>query len=137
MKKLLPWVLRLVPAIILLQTLTFKFTAHPDSVALFAQLGVEPFGRIGIGVFELIAGILLLIPATSRFGAFLAVGLMLGAVASHLFVLGISYNGDGGALFGMALITLIAAALIVYRERTQLITDLNGLLGRKAVVAAK
>lgn len=137
MKKLLSWVLRLVPAIILLQTLTFKFTAHPDSVALFSELGVEPFGRIGIGVFELIVGMLLLIPVTSRFGALLAVGLMFGAVASHLFVLGISYNGDGGALFGMAVITLIAAAFIVYRERARLFADLNGLLGRKAVVGAE
>ncbi len=102
MKNLLSWSLRIIPAIILLQTLAFKFTAHPDSVALFTQLGLEPIGRIGIGSLELVAGILLLIPATSRFGALLASGLMFGAVASHLTILGINYNGDGGALFAMA-----------------------------------
>ena len=136
MKKLLSWVLRLVPAIILLQTLAFKFTAHPDSVALFTQLGLEPFGRIGIGVFELIAGILLLIPAVTRFGALLSVGLMAGAIGSHLFILGINYNGDGGTLFGMAVVVLVTAAILVYRERATLLSDLRSLLGQNATTSA-
>lgn len=136
MKNLLPWALRLVAAIILLQTLAFKFTAHPDSVALFTQLGVEPFGRIGIGVFELIAGVLLLIPKTTRYGALLAVGLMLGAIASHLFILGINYNGDGGALFGMAVVVLLSSAALVYLERSILLSDLQKFRRKQDLAAA-
>ncbi|MGB3616924.1 MAG: DoxX family protein [Catalinimonas sp.] len=114
----LDWVLRVVPALILLQTLFFKFTAHPDSVYLFTQVGVEPWGRITLGVFELIAAVLLLIPATARFGALISVGMMVGAIGAHLFQLGIVVNGDGGSLFALAVTTLLfsAAVFLVRRE---------------------
>ena len=49
-KSIFSLVLRLVPAIILLQTLYFKFSAAPESVFIFEQLGLEPWGRIGLGV---------------------------------------------------------------------------------------
>ena len=89
MKKAISWIVRLAAAIILLQTLYFKFTAHPQSVELFTKLGVEPWGRIGTGVMELITGILLLLPATAFIGCFLGLGIMSGAILSHLLVLGI------------------------------------------------
>jgi uncharacterized membrane protein YphA (DoxX/SURF4 family) len=85
--KILLWVLRIVPAFIMLQTLYFKFTAHPDSVQLFEKLGAGTAGRLGIGTMELIASVLLLIPKTTKFGALIAVGLMGGAIGSHLFIL--------------------------------------------------
>lgn len=95
--------LRFIAAIILIQTLFFKFTAHPDSVYIFSTLGLEPFGRIGIGILELIAAGLLIYPRLAWAGAILALGLMSGAIFSHLTSLGIEVQGDGGLLFALAL----------------------------------
>ncbi|XLS28314.1 DoxX family protein [Flavobacteriaceae bacterium M23B6Z8] len=119
-KKYLPLVLRIATAIILIQTLRFKFTAHPDSVYIFTEIGLEPFGRIGIGVLELIAAILLLIPRTIWLGAILTVGIIGGAIMSHLTILGIEVRGDGGTLFGMAILTFTLAAIILYIYRVQI-----------------
>ena len=83
------WILRIVAALILLQTLFFKFTAAPESVYIFTKVGLEPYGRIGSGVAELIAAIFILIPATTWVGAGLALAVMFGAIFSHLTVLGI------------------------------------------------
>jgi uncharacterized membrane protein YphA (DoxX/SURF4 family) len=113
-------ILALVAAIILLQTLFFKFTAHPDSVYIFTQLGMEPYGRIGIGVMELITAILLLIPQTRAFGAVVGVGIISGALFFHLTKLGINVNNDGGKLFGLALATFICCAVLVVLERKKL-----------------
>ena len=88
-KNVFYWILRLVAAIILLQTLFFKFTASPESVYIFSTIGMEPWGRIGVGIQELIASVLLLIPRTTAFGAVLGAGLMGGALFFHFTVLGI------------------------------------------------
>ena len=116
---IISWVLRIIAAGILLQTLYFKFTAHPESVALFTKLGVEPWGRIATGVLELITGILLLLPSTAFLGGFLAMGLMLGAIASHLLVIGIESQGDGGELFILAIIVLKLSIIIQVLHRKQ------------------
>jgi uncharacterized membrane protein YphA (DoxX/SURF4 family) len=126
--KILLWVLRIVPAFIMLQTLYFKFTAHPDSVQLFETLGAGTAGRLGIGTMELIASVLLLIPKTTKFGALIAVGLMGGAIGSHLFILGINYNGDGGTLFGMAVVAFLTSLVLVWLYKGELM----GLIQRKA-----
>ncbi|WP_431157490.1 DoxX family membrane protein [Winogradskyella poriferorum] len=110
-------ILRIAVAIILIQTLRFKFTAHPDSVYIFETVGLEPFGRIGIGILELIAGILLLIPKSVWMGASLSLGLMAGAIMMHLTQLGIEVKGDGGILFYTALITFTLSGIILYSER--------------------
>merc|ERR1712038_427946 len=96
MKKYIPLTLRIAVAIILIQTLRFKLTGHEDSVWIFEQVGLEPFGRIGIGIAEIIAGILLLIPKTVWAGAAMTVGIIGGAVMMHLTILGIEvpYNGE-------------------------------------------
>src|SRR5438874_13744844 len=99
----LSWLLRIAAAIILLQTLFFKFTAAPESVYIFTKVGAEPWGRIGSGVVELIAAILLIVPRTTWMGAVLGMGVMAGAIASHLSILGIEVQGDGGLLFALAL----------------------------------
>ena len=129
-KKYLLVVLRIAAAIILLQTLYFKFTAQPESVLLFTKLGVEPWGRIGTGVIELIAGALLIYGPTSIFGALLGVGLMSGAIASHLFVLGIESQGDGGQLFMLAIIVLICCISILILDREKLFLLINKLKGK-------
>jgi uncharacterized membrane protein YphA (DoxX/SURF4 family) len=111
------WLLRIIAALILLQTLYFKFTAHPQSVKLFTEIGLEPWGRIGTGVFELIASILILIPRTTVFGAALGLGLMSGAIYFHLTKLGIYFDGDP-VLFIYAVIVFVCCLtlLIIYRE---------------------
>lgn len=114
------WIVKLVAVIILVQTLYFKFTAAEESVYIFQTLGIEPFGRIGSGVVELIASILILIPKTTLLGAFLALGTMLGAIFSHIFVLGIEVQNDGGTLFILAVVTLISCLLLVYAERNKI-----------------
>lgn len=119
LKTLMIWLSRVIAAVIMLQTLYFKFTAHPESVGLFTELGVEPWGRIGTGVIELIASILILIPTTSYFGALLAVGLMAGAIGAHLTILGVSYGGNP-LLFIYAVIVLGASLVILYFEREKI-----------------
>ncbi len=113
-KTIIFWGARIIAALILLQTLYFKFTGHPESVALFSKLGVEPWGRIATGIFELIAGVLLLLPATAFFGGLLGVGLMFGAIGSHLFVIGIESQGDGGYLFMLAILVLVLSSVVVW-----------------------
>ncbi len=120
MKKHLPIVLRIVVAIILLQTLRFKFTAHPDSVYIFSKVGMEPIGRIIIGILELIASILLLIPKTIWAGALLTLGIISGALIMHLTKIGIEVNNDGGLLFITALITFALSAIILYIYRNDI-----------------
>ncbi len=103
---------RFVAAGILMQTLFFKFSGASESVWIFTQLGVEPFGRIGSGVVELIAAILLISGKYSRLGALLAGGTMLGAVFSHIFVLGFEVQNDGGFLFILALLVLVCSLFV-------------------------
>ena len=117
MNKKLLLILRIIVALILIQTLRFKFTAHPDSVYIFTKVGLEPFGRIGIGVLELISAILILIPRTIWVGAGLTLAILGGAIMMHLTQLGIEINNDGGTLFYMALGTFIMSAIILFDQR--------------------
>ena len=118
-------VLRVIVAIILLQTLYFKFSAHPDSIHIFETVGMEPWGRIGTGIVELIAGILLLIPRTSWIGAGMAFGVISVAVVMHLTLLGIEVNSDGGQLFYMALFVFIASGIILWFEKDKILAILK------------
>jgi uncharacterized membrane protein YphA (DoxX/SURF4 family) len=120
MKNAIFWILRLVAAVIMLQTLFFKFTAAEESVYIFSTLGIEPWGRIGTGVIELIASVLLLIPSTTAFGALLGVGVMSGALMSHLTKLGIVVQGDHGLLFIYALLVFTCCLILAYSFRQQL-----------------
>ena len=131
MNKLIFWAIRIVPAIIMLQTLYFKFSAAPEPIHIFTTLlgKYEAFGRIGTGVIELIAGFLLLYPKTSVFGAIFGAGTMAGAVFSHLFVLGINVQyydaeshliNDKGSLFISALVTLLCCGIIIVQQRNYL-----------------
>ena len=119
MKKFI-FALRLIAALILLQTLWFKFSGAPESVAIFTRLNAEPYGRWFAGFCELIASVLLLLPPTQIFGALMACGIMAGAILSHIFVLGISVDNDHGFLFALALVVLACSALIVGLQRDQL-----------------
>jgi hypothetical protein len=107
------WVGQITAAVILGQTLFFKFTGAPESKYIFSTLGIEPWGRIGTGVLELITVVLLLFPRTAVLGAVLAIGLMGGAIMSHLTRLGIEVQGDHGLLFALAVTVLLAAAAVL------------------------
>lgn len=120
-------ILRLVVAIIFLQTLYFKFTAHPDSVYIFSALGLEPYGRIGLGVVELITSILLFIPRTKVIAIFLSLGIISGAIVSHLMVLGVSVKGDGGNLFLLAIVVFVAALALLVLHRKEVVSLIKNL----------
>jgi uncharacterized membrane protein YphA (DoxX/SURF4 family) len=120
-KNILYWILRLIAAIIMLQTLFFKFSAAPESVYIFTTLGMEPWGRIGIGVLELIASLLILYPRTTAFGAVLGAGLMAGAIFFHLTKLGIEVQGDGGQLFIYAALVLVSSLILAIAYKCQIL----------------
>lgn len=126
---IISWILRIVAAGIMLQTLYFKFTGHEQSVRLFTELGMEPWGRIGTGVFELIASILILYPRTTGWGAALGLGLMAGAIFFHITRLGIKFDGDYG-LFTLAVIAFVTCLILLAINREQLLVLLKN--GRTA-----
>lgn len=117
MKTSITLLVRIGVALILLQTLFFKFSGAAESVYIFSSLGIEPVGRIGSGVVELIAAILLFVPNLIWLGAGLALGVISGAIFSHLTVLGIVILGDGGTLFALALIVFVGSAYILWTQR--------------------
>ncbi|NUM73800.1 DoxX family protein [candidate division KSB1 bacterium] len=117
---IISWALRLVAAGILLQTLFFKFTGAEESKYIFSTLGLEPWGRIGSGVVELIAAVLLLVPRTVTLGALLASGVMSGAILSHLTLLGIEVKNDRGLLFALAIAVLLASLGVLYIHRYEI-----------------
>ena len=120
MKKVGILILKWLPAIILLQTLYFKFTASPESVYIFEKLGMEPAGRLGTGILELVASILLLLPKTTVFGALLGLGMMMGAIVSHIFVLGIEVQDDSGLLFALATVTALCCIALLFLKKEEL-----------------
>ncbi len=126
------WILRLLAAVIMLQTLFFKFSASEESVYIFSTIGMEPWGRIGTGVMELITAILILIPRTTAVGALLAIGLMSGAMFFHFTKLGIDVKGDGGQLFIYALLVFISSAVLLFIHQSQIKQLLNVLLPKRS-----
>ena len=114
------WLFQIVAAVILAQTLFFKFSGAEESKFIFMTLGIEPWGRLATGLFELIAVVLLLTPRLAAFGGLLAAGLMAGAIFSHLTILGLVVKDDGGLLFGLAVTTFFSSALVVWLRRGQL-----------------
>lgn len=117
--KRLSWALRIIAALIMLQTLYFKFTAHPDSVYIFTEIGMEPAGRIGSGIAELIASVLLLIPATAGVGAILGLGVISGAIFYHLTSLGIEVQGSSD-LFFLAVVVFVCCAAVAWLHRKEI-----------------
>ena len=123
--KILLIVLRVVAAVILLQTLFFKFSGAEESIYIFTTVGMEPWGRIGSGIAELIAGVLLLWPRYYHLGALIGLGVISGAIFFHLTILGIEVQGDGGQLFYYALIVFISSLILVIYRKDQLLQDLK------------
>ncbi|HKQ06484.1 MAG TPA: DoxX family protein [Blastocatellia bacterium] len=119
-QRIISWVLQIAVAVILFQTLFFKFTGAEESKYIFTTVGAEPWGRIASGVLELIAVILLLIPSTVTLGALLALAAASGAIMSHLTKLGIVVRGDGGLLFALAVTVFISSVIILLLRRAEI-----------------
>ena len=116
-QKIISMAARVIAAIILLQTLYFKFSGAEESIYIFSTVGMEPWGRIGSGIAELIASILLLIPRTIWLGALMSIGVISGAIFFHLTILGIEVQGDGGYLFILALFVFFCSAIALWIHR--------------------
>lgn len=128
---ILSWILQVIAAAILFQTLFFKFTGAAESKYIFSTLGAEPWGRYASGVVELLAAGLLLHPRLASVGAVLSLGVISGAIVSHLTKLGIVVQGDGGLLFGLAVVVFVASSGVLFIRRAQL-----PILGRRWAPAA-
>ena len=125
--KILVIVLRVIAAFILLQTLFFKFTGAEESIYIFTKVGMEPWGRIGSGIAELIAGVLLLWPRYYHFGALLSLGVISGAIFFHLTILGIEVQGDGGLLFYYALAVFFSSLILAIYRKESILDDIKKL----------
>lgn len=125
-QKIASWIVRLTAAVILLQTLFFKFTGATESIYIFTKVGMEPWGRYGSGVVELIAAVLLMSRCHCWLGAGLALGVMVGAIISHLTVLGIVVQDDGGLLFALAITVAVCSVvtLVLHRRQIPLVAKL-------------
>ncbi len=123
-------VLKSIITLIVGQTLFFKFSGAEESVYIFSTLGVEPWGRIALGCLELFSLLLLWIPRTYLYALVLVLGMMLGAIGSHLLILGIEIKGDGGELFILALVTVTSTAVLLYLDRTRVVLEIDNWLGR-------
>ena len=123
--KLITWICRIISAGIMLQTLYFKFSGAEESVYIFSEIGMEPWGRYVTGVAELAASILILIPRVSVPGALLAIGIMAGAILTHLFIIGVVVANDGGLLFFYACCVFLTSSFVLYSARDSAITVLR------------
>jgi len=128
--KIVGWVARVIAALIMLQTLYFKFSGASESILIFSTVGMEPWGRYGVGLAELIAAVLILIPRTVGFGALLTVGLMVGAIAMHILFLGIEVLNDGGQLFIYAIITFACGFYALWMNKHVLQRDISRWIGK-------
>lgn len=118
-ERIMIWTARIVAAVILLQTLWFKFSGAPESVYIFEAIGMEPWGRYGVGVLELASSVMLLVPAISWIGAALGAGLMTGAIIFHITILGVEVRGDGGYLFFLAIVAGGCSLFVLWASRAQ------------------
>jgi len=100
--------------------LFFKFTGAPESVYIFTKVGMEPWGRYGSGVVELIAAVLLMSSCYGWLGSLIALGVMGGAIMSHLTVLGIVVQDDGGLLFSLAITVTVCSLVTLVLHRRQI-----------------
>lgn len=127
---LLSWFLRIVAAVILGQTLFFKFSGAEESRYIFSTLGMEPWGRYAVGVSELICVVLLLVPRTAWLGSLMGLGVIAGALFFHLTKLGIEVKGDGGTLFYLALAVFVCCAGVAWLHRKEMVVSSLSVIGR-------
>ncbi len=128
--KILSWAVQILAAVVLFQTLYYKFSGGPETVYIFETIGMEPWGRYISGLLELVAAILLLLPRISWVGAMLGLGMISFAIYFHFTQLGIEIKGDGGALFYLAVTVFVSCVIILLLRRHQLKADIRRLMGK-------
>ena len=116
---IIAWIAQVLAAAILITAASSKLTSAPDAIALFSTLGVEPWGRFALGSVELLTAALLLFPRTAGIGGLFGIVLMTGAIATHLFKIGVMYGGDP-SLFIMAVLVFLSSAITVYLRRPRM-----------------
>lgn len=130
-KPVIYWIARIAAAVIMVQTLYFKFSGAEESIYIFSTVGIEPWGRIGTGILELIASVLLLINATAWLGALIGLGLMAGALFFHFTILGIEVKGDGGYLFLLALLVAFFCSIVLVFNKARIAGHAQQLFRKK------
>jgi putative oxidoreductase len=113
------WILQIAAAGMFLMAGFSKVSGNPLMVQMFDAIGLGQWFRYLTGALELLGAVLLLIPRLSGLGAFLLLGVMLGAVATHLFIIG------GSPL--MAIILLIVTAVTAWGRRKRTMNLLAGI----------
>jgi len=108
------WILQVAAAGMFLMAGFAKLSGDPQMVGMFDAIGFGQWFRYLTGSFEILGALLLLIPRLSGLGGLWLVGVMLGAVATHLFIIG------GSPL--MAIILLIVVAVIAWGRRQRTIS---------------
>ncbi|MEM6960150.1 MAG: DoxX family protein [Myxococcota bacterium] len=112
-------VLRLFVAAIMAGAGYLKLTSGAAEIAIFSELGMEPQGRMIIGLLEVASGLLLLSPHVAT-GALLTVGIMCGAIIAHATVIGPSPGGDGGLQMAMLALVLTSSIVLLLVSRRDL-----------------
>ena len=143
--RVLVWPAALFIAGILLWYEQFKLTGNEGSVWLFTVLtdwlgvhGYEKVMRWGVGLMEVAASLLVLIPRLRLYGALLALGIMSGAIFFHLVSpLGIDPYHDGGMLFKEACGVWLAAAFILFVQRADLLSLMRALRADRGAPATR
>ena len=128
--QLVIWILRILAAVIMIQTLYFKFSGSEESVYIFTTIGMEPWGRIATGIMELIASILILYPRTTGLGSLMGMGLMSGALFFHFTKLGFEIKADGGQLFIYALVVFISCTFLALIHKKEIVQLVHKLMKR-------
>ena len=113
--KKIAWCFQLIIAGIFIPIGILKFMNNPADLEIFSQLGMEPAGRYIIGVLEILAGLMVLTNAVAAMGAFLGVGVMLGAMLAHMTVLGIDQTH-----FILLFIVFLSCCIVSFIRRKQL-----------------
>lgn len=98
-KFIMSWIFIILAFAILVYNAYLKLNSNSGAIQLFSGLGLEPYGRFAIGLFELTAALLLLYPGTVKYGAVLGFILMTGVIFIHITKIGIALNGNYSFFF--------------------------------------
>ena len=116
------WVLQIGAAGMFLMVGFLKLSGNPQLVGLFEAIGLGQWFRYLTGTLEVAGAFLLLIPRMSGLGALMLAGVMVGAVVTHVFIVG------GSPL--MAIILLVVTGVVAWRRRQRTMNLLAGLRSR-------
>jgi uncharacterized membrane protein YphA (DoxX/SURF4 family) len=106
------WVVQIAAALLFLMAGSSKLRGAPEMVGLFQAIGIGQWFRYVTGGLEVVGAVLLVVPSLVAFGGALLVAVMVGAVATHAFVVGGNPT--------MALVLLAASAFVTWVHRGRL-----------------